>query len=147
MSMQDLNNCDRLCINWPFTANIEIQFYTSSFYRTFANYDNVFLFPYHLLLSSYTTKRVIQFKMYISRISRFQILVPTLFTKSPRTNHFVFGEYRGSGTNFARRCVAEGRCHLWHKCKINELRPVCYFGPYWKIAFCGEWSVYAYKWS
>ena len=40
--------------------------------------------------------------------------------------------------NLATRWVVEGRCHLWHKRKIDELRPVCCFDPYWKLTFCGE---------
>ena len=35
--------CDRLCINRPFTQNIEIQFFASSSYQPFADNDDFFL--------------------------------------------------------------------------------------------------------
>ena len=60
-----------------------------------------FFFPYDLLFSSYTAVSVIQLKMYTSRNVHFRFHIRTLFTNSPRTNHFVFDEsYRVHGPNF-----------------------------------------------
>ena len=109
-----------------------------------------FFFPYDLLFSGYTTVSVIQLKMYISRNVYFQLrnwkwTLLILLIVQELIASFSINTYKVRGPNFARRCVEEGRCHLWHtcKCKIDELHLVCYFGPYWNFTFCGEWSVYA----
>ena len=101
----------------------------------------IFFSPHNLLFSSYATISVIQLKMHSSRNVRFKFHIRTPFTNSPRTNHFVFDEcLQNCGPNFAR-CVVECTCrfHLWHKREIDQLHPA----QYWKIAFCGQRSVYA----
>ena len=89
-----------------------------------------FFSQYNLLSSSYTTVSVIQLKMYISTNVRFHFRIRTPFTKSPRTNRFFSTyAYGVRGPNFARLCVAWGRCHLWRNSKIDEMRPV----GYWRV--------------
>ena len=141
---ENVHICDHLCINRPFTANIKIQFFTSSSYWTLANNGDAFLVFIRLIVLKLYDSKCSTVQLYISRTLRFQIHIRTPFPNSPRTNHFIFNEcIQSSWTEFVRRCIAERRCRLWHKYKIGELRPVCYFGPYWKLTFCGERSVYA----
>ena len=65
---------------------------------------------------------------------------------SPRNIRFVFDEYyRVSGPNFARRGIIECIDSIFDKREIDKYRPVCYFDPYWKIAYCGELLVYAWR--
>ena len=89
----------------------------------------LFLFPYDLLFSSYMTVSVIRLKRYIHFEKRpFPFpYIRTLFTNSPTTNCFVFDESMPSSCTKLRQ----------------ELRPLCYFGPYRKLTYCGGWSVYA----
>ena len=70
------------------------------------------------------------------------VLVLRFLTAQELIASFSMNTYRVSGPNLARRCIVEGRCRLWHKCKTDKLCPVCYFGPYWKITFCSEWFMH-----
>ena len=118
------------CLHHPFTEILLITM--------------MFFYPYDILFSIYTMVSVIQLKMYNSRNFRFQIHIHTAFTNSYELiASFLMNAYKVCGTNYTRRWIVEGRCHSWNKHKIDELRPVCYFGPYWKFTFCGEWLVYA----
>ena len=102
-------------------------------------------FPCDLLFSTYTTVSVIQLKMYISRniCFQFRIRMLHLLIAQEVITSFSTNTYRVLGPNFAIRCAVKDRCHLWHKRKIKEMSPLCYFGPYWKFTMCSEWSVYA----
>ena len=66
------------------------------------------------------------------------VFVLCLITAQKLIASFSMNTYRVGGQNFARRCIVEGWYNLWHKCKIDKLRPVCYFGLYWLITFHGE---------
>ena len=85
--------CDCLCINRPFTANIEIQFLHHPLTELLLIMTMVFFFPHDLLFSSYMTVSVIQLKKYISTNVRFHFRICTPCINSARTNRFLFDEY------------------------------------------------------
>ena len=80
-----------------------------------------FIFPHDLLSSSYTTVSVIQLKIHLSRnVHSNSVFVLHLLTAQELIASFLRNAYKVSRPNFARRCVVEGGCHLWHKCKSDN---------------------------
>ena len=139
-----LQICDRLCINQPFTTAkhwTPLCFLHNPLTELLLITTMFFSIQWLIVLKLYDGKydTVENFPFEKCPVSNF-VFVLRLIIAQQLIASFSMNAYRVRGPNFARRCAVESRYYLWHKRNIDKLCPVCYFGRVLKI-YILRWMV------